>query len=182
MPLRQKVREIMVPLDQYAVVSPEATLREAVSALRGSYCQLDTGYCTEAGPRTVMVVNEGQQLVGILDFASILKVLVPEVAGTLSQKIQALEVSVVFAEAGIEKMDISQADLKARVEQNAQVKVKQIMLPSRVNVEAETDVLSALKLIFRKKITKLPVVENGKLVGVVRDADLFMVVADIAVG
>jgi Mg/Co/Ni transporter MgtE len=178
MPLRKKVRQIMIPLDKYAVIGPEATLHEAVSVLRRSYCQVETGLCTEMGPRKVLVVDTAGELMGILNFRSILRVLVPEAAGGLTEKLEALEVSVVFAEAGV---DLPPDELKARIWRNAQVKVKDVMFKSRAHVEAEASILDALKLIFEKKVIVLPVYDKGQLIGLVRDADLFLAVADTIV-
>ena len=84
MPLRRKVRDRMIPIQNYATVAPDATLKEAALSLRTSYCELETGMCTEAGPRTVMVVDDNDKLVGILDFNSFLQTLIPEISGGLS--------------------------------------------------------------------------------------------------
>jgi len=138
--------------------------------------------CTEAGPRTILVVDSKGKLVGILDFRSILKVLIPEVAGGLSAKLEALGVSVAFAEASASPLDEARAQFNARVTRNAAVKVKDIMLKVKGTIQADADLLEALKLIFRHKITKLPVYEGNKLVGVLRDTDLFLAVADILMG
>ena len=60
----------MIPISNYATVAEDATLQEAVLSLRKSYCELETGMCTEAGPRTILVIDKREQLVGILDFRS----------------------------------------------------------------------------------------------------------------
>ncbi len=177
--IQKKVRDVMIPLANYSVVGPESTLRDAVLSLRTSYCELEAGLCTEAGPRTVLVVDKTENLVGILDFQSILKVLIPEIAGGLSGKLAALGISVTFAEADAHGLDESKAQFHARVMKNAETRVKDIMLKVRGTIQAESDILEALKLIFRNKITILPVYEEDALIGVVRDADLFLAVADI---
>jgi len=172
----------MVPLERYSVVGPEDTLRTAVLSLRRSYCQMETGMCTEAGPRTVFVVNRNGELMGIVDFRKILAVLIPEVAGGLSSKLEALGVSLTFAEYGYDSPHKVIDGFESRVRRNSEVKIKDIMLKSRGSIQADADLVEALKLIFRNKITKLPVYDGEKLIGVVRDADLFMAVADVLVG
>ena len=173
------VKDIMIPLTNYAVVGPDASLREAVIVLRQSYCELDRGICTEAGPRTVLVANEDNELLGILDFKAILKTLIPEVAGRLSEKLRSLGISIAFAEEGAPELDESHAEFVARVRKNAEVRVRDIMLKVKGTIDADASLLDALRLIFKNKITKLPVYEGGQLVGVVRDTDLFLAVADI---
>jgi CBS domain-containing protein len=53
------------------------------------------------------------------------------------------------------------------------------MLKVRGTIDADADLMDALRLIYRNKVHMLPVFDAGKLVGVIRDSDLFLVVADI---
>jgi CBS domain-containing protein len=62
---------------------------------------------------------------------------------------------------------------------NAETKVKNIMLKIRGTIDADASLMDGLKKIYRNKITVLPVYEKDKLVGVIRDTDLFLAVADI---
>ena len=69
--------------------------------------------------------------------------------------------------------------LSARVRKNAEVQVKNIMQKSIGHIEADSLLIDALKLLFRKKIIMLPVYDKERLVGVLRDVDVFLAVADI---
>jgi CBS-domain-containing membrane protein len=176
---KEKVRQRMIPIGNYARVTKEATLREAVLSLRKSYCELETGMCTEAGPRTILVMDEQQKLVGILDFRSFLRTLIPEVAGGLSDKLAALGVSMTFAQADATALDESQSGFSARVIKNAETQIGDIMLKIKGTIDADASLMDALKMIYRNKITILPVYEDDRLVGVVRDTDLFLAVSDV---
>jgi CBS domain-containing protein len=55
------------------------------------------------------------------------------------------------------------------------------MLKIRGTIDADAGFLDALKMIYRNKITVLPVYEGGKLVGVLRDSDLFLVAANVLI-
>ncbi|MBW1751816.1 MAG: CBS domain-containing protein [Deltaproteobacteria bacterium] len=179
MPLKRNVRERMIPIKNYSTIAPDTTLREAALSLRTSYCELETGMCTEAGPRTVMVVDDNGKLVGILDFNSFLVTLIPEIAGGLSAKLEALGVSIAFAQADAASLDEARLGFKARVIKNADTKVRDIMLKIRGTIDAGDSLMAGLKKMFRNKITVLPVYENDKLVGVLRDTDFFLAVTDI---
>lgn len=179
MALKRKIKDRMIPIERYATVSPDATLKEAAISLRTSHCELETGMCTEAGPRTVFVIDENDKLVGILDFNSIIGTLIPEIAGGLSAKLQALGVSIAFAQADSASLDESQLGFQARVIKNAKIKVADIMLKTRGTIDADVSLMDGLKKMYRNKITKLPVYEGGKLVGVLRDTDLFLAVTDV---
>jgi CBS domain-containing protein len=182
MPLRRKVRDRMITIQNYPSVLRDATLKEAALSLKQSHCELDSGICTEAGPRTVLVLDESGELVGILDFRSFLEVLIPELAGGISAKLRALEVSVVFAEANVSNLDETHLNFITRVKKNAETKVEDIMLKVRGTIDADAGLMDALRMIYRNKITVLPVYEGGNLVGVVRDTDLFLAISDIFEG
>jgi CBS-domain-containing membrane protein len=179
MPVQFKVKDMMIPIDDYAVTTANKTLKEAVPQLMKIYCQVETGKCTEAGHRTSIVLDAKGELVGILDFKSILEVLIPEIAGGVSGKLSALGVSIAFAEADAHDMDHAKQGFRSRVRQNAQTHVEDVMLKVRGTIEADAGFLEALKMIYRNKITILPVYEQGKLVGVLRDSDLFLAAANV---
>lgn len=179
--LKKRVKDIMIPIEQYALIDPEATLVQAVVSLRGSYCSVETGFCTETGPRAILVVDNAGTLMGVIDFKTLLKVLIPEVHGKISAQLESLGVSIAFAEAGSEELDKTHASLAAHVRKNAQVKVKEIMLKNIAHTYVDETLMDAMKLMFRKRLIMLPVYEKDKLVGVVRDADLFLTVADIVI-
>ena len=92
---------------------------------------METGRCTEAGHRASLVLDAQGDLVGILDFKSILEVLIPEIAGGISGKLQTLGISVAFAEADAHDMDQSKDGFRSRVRQNSQTHVKDVMLKVR---------------------------------------------------
>lgn len=179
MPLTTKVKDVMLPIADYAVVNEKASLKDAALSLRKIYCETEVGTCTEAGHRAALVVNENGELVGILDFRAILRVFIPEIAGGLTAKLEMLGVSIAFAQGDAPDLDEANLGLRARVIKNAEVPVKEAMLKVRGTTDTESDLIEALKLIYRNKITVLPVYEGDKLVGVVRDSDLFLSVASI---
>jgi CBS domain-containing protein len=179
MPLTRKVRDLLVPLSEYAVTSPDKTLREAVPALRKLYCQVEDGRCTEAGHRNILVIDNAGRLEGILDFKCILKVLIPEVAGSLTERLESAGVSIAFAQADLPELDEARSSFVARVLKNAETKVSDVMLRIRGTIEADADLMEALKLIFKNKITVLPVYDGGKVIGVLRESDLFLAVAEV---
>ena len=81
MPLSQKISERMIPIENYATIAPDATLREAAMALRSTFRTLEDGMQTQVGPRSVLVTNENDKLVGILDFMCFLQNYFPQIGG-----------------------------------------------------------------------------------------------------
>jgi CBS domain-containing protein len=103
----------------------------------------------------------------------------PEICGTFSDKLAALGLSIAFAEADAHDLDEAKAGFKERVLQNASTKVGNIMLKLRGHIDADVDIVKALKLMHRNRVTVLPVYEGDKVVGVLRDSDLFLAAANI---
>ena len=91
MSLKQPIKERMIPIQNYATITPEATLREAALSLRQSFFELDGGMRTVAGPRVVLVKDEDDKLLGILDFKSFLKNYFPQIGG-LGKKIMVKDI------------------------------------------------------------------------------------------
>jgi CBS domain-containing protein len=179
MPITRKVRDLTVPVNEYATTSVNNTLREAVPALRRLYCQVEEGKCTQAGHRNILVLDQAGDLVGILSFRSILQVLMPEIAGGITAKLEALGVSIAFAQADTPDLDEARATFRARVIRNSETLVKDIMLKVRGTVDIDADLMDAMKVMYQNKITVLPVYEKNRLIGVLRESDLFLTVADI---
>ena len=179
MPLRKQVRDIMIPLVDYAQTTPDETLREAVLNMRRIYCEVETGECTEAGHRTSLVIEDGE-LVGIIDFRAVLSTLIPELAGGLGKKLSALGVSIAFAEGNAPDLDESEEGFVTRVLKFSETKVGDMMLKIHgKGLQADSRLIDALKTMYKIKVTVMPVYDEDKLVGVLRDSDLFLATANI---
>jgi CBS domain-containing protein len=81
MPLKQTIKERMIPIENYATIPPDATLTEAALSLRTSFSELASGMRTAAGPRAVLVTDKNDKLLGILDFMCFLENYFPQIGG-----------------------------------------------------------------------------------------------------
>lgn len=170
----------MVPLADYATTGPDHLLKDAVLEMRKIYCEVETGECTEAGHRTSLVLDSDGKLIGIIDFRTILKTLIPELAGSLGQKLSALGVSIAFAEADAPDLDESEAGFVERVVKYSETKVSDMMLKIHgKGIQVDSRLIDGLRMLYKHKVTVLPVYEGEELVGVLRDSDLFLATANI---
>jgi CBS domain containing-hemolysin-like protein len=161
--LKKNVEDIMIPIEKYSVISIGESLKEAILDLRKIYCEVETGKCTEAGHRTSLVVNEYGHVTGMIDFTIILNTLIPHISEKFTEKLPTHV----------------KTDFKQRVLKNAEVKVSDIMLQFSDSLQSDDNLLVALQEMHRNKVTVLPVYKGGKLVGVLRDSDLFLAAASI---
>lgn len=177
MKVSQKISDIMIPLSNAATATTDVPLSQAIRVLRKLYCEVEEGKCTEAGFRTIVVLDRNQQIAGILDFQSIIKVLIPE-TGSLSAKARAVWESLGAVDTKSHSLDEAKLGLRARIMKNAEKPVGDVMLKIRGTVNADADVLEALMVLCKNKVTVLPVYEDGQPVGIVRDSDLFLKIAE----
>lgn len=180
MPLNNRLREIMVPIAEYATISVDSPLKAAVLKLQKVYCDAETGKCTEAGHRTCLVLDNDSKLVGILDSQTILKTLIPEISSSFSDKLSSLEISVALSEGNTASREEITANLAERVLLHGEKRVGDMMLKVRgKGLQADDFLVQGLKTMHRLKVTVMPIYEGDKLVGVLRDSDLFLTVAGI---
>jgi CBS domain-containing protein len=97
----------------------------------------------------------------------------------LTDRLEALGVTMAFAQADSLELDESRLSFRARVIKNADTKIKHVMLKVKGVIQAQDDLLTAMQLMYANKITVLPVYDGAQLIGVLRESDLFLTVAEI---
>ena len=60
----------------------------------------------------------------------------------------------------------------------ASLKVREFMTPHPITVTPDTSIKQAAQLMLQHKIGGLPVVEGGKLVGIITDSDIFRLLVE----
>ena len=162
MPHKKKVREVMIPLQDYPHIPHWFTLRQAVAIVRESAIK----YAGVFEPRTVLVFNEKYQIVGILTLRDLLKGLEP---GFLR-------------ESELIKTDPSIALVMGELfgpgmKRQAERPVSEVMGSIKVSVKADDSLVKALFLMVSENVGMMPVLEEDKVVGMVRLTDLFLQVS-----
>jgi CBS domain-containing protein len=176
MGISEKIKDIMIPIEDTATVSVDAPLKDVIPALKKLYCQVEEGKCSEAGFRAVMVLDENRQVVGIADFQCLMEVLIPEITGSFPAKLHALwdDLGTVSRFHFVEDPEHV---LRTRIMENAKKQVGEVMRRIEAAIMIDVDVLEALMILYQSKCSMLPVYDGEHLVGVVRDSDLFLAIA-----
>ena len=144
----KKVKDLVIPLSEYPHMPYWATLKEAIVQLNVAY---------ETGHHTVLGFDEAYKLVGMLSQKDILRGLEPKFAQ--------------HYEAGV---PIAWDDLlKAGSEKRLEGPIKEFMSEVSAKLDAEDSILKASHIMLQKDTFLLPVMEEEKLIGVVRMGDLF---------
>ncbi|MEW5898934.1 MAG: CBS domain-containing protein [Bacillota bacterium] len=149
------VRDIMTPLGDYVTVHERDPLIKAIELLKKSFCRDEKGVVL--GHRSLLVLNDHQELVGILTIRTILS--------------------------AVESVPIgfSWADFFAEPDPTGlQMPVREVMryvMTPHVNADDRVD--EAIHTLLRGKVNILPVLEKGKVVGIVRSIDFFELLGEI---
>jgi CBS domain-containing protein len=167
MPVDKKVKEVMIPLEDYPHIPYWFTLRQAMAIVREAAIKFEGAF----EPRSVLVFDEKYQLVGILTLRDIVKGLEPK-----------------FLQAGGPvQMDPSLTALVGdlfgpQIKEQAQKPVREVMSPLRVTVGTEDSIAKALALMIKENVGMMPVMQDHKVAGMVRLTELFQEISKIVLG
>jgi len=148
MPTKKKVKDLVIPLNEYPHMPYWATLREAIAQLNVAF---------ETGHHTVLVFDEAYKLVGMLLQKDILRGLEPKFAEHYEEGIPVFWDTI----------------LESGSEERLAQPIKDFMSKAEVLIDAEDNLLKASHMMLQEDAYLLPVMEGEKLVGVVRMGDLF---------
>lgn len=145
----------MTSLSDYATIHEKESLVKAIELLKKSFCRDENGVVL--GHRSLLVLNDHNELVGILTIRTILSA------------IQSVPIG------------FSWADFFAEPDPTGlQMPVREVMrYVMTPHVNANDPVDKAINTLLQGKVNILPVVEKGKVVGIVRAIDFFEVLGEI---
>jgi len=167
-------KQIMVPIGQYPHVPEAATLLEATQIL--NFCQIKKADGRVSSPRVLLVINEGHQFVGIVRRRDILRGLEPGflVSGKVKHLGTAFDVK-----AGAELSELSYDKIADGMRRRAQRPVREVMRPILATIQYDDHVITAINAIVEHNTSILPVLEGGRVIGVVRTIDVMEEVTSI---
>ena len=172
------VKEIMVPLSEYATVSEEASLSEAVTALKESQADFDKAKYRH---RAILIYDKANNIVGKVNFLTILRALEPKYEEMLSDR-GPLHIGFTrkFQRAMFESLKLWQDPLAHLCSKAAQVKVKNFMVKPLESelIEPDAGLGEAIHQLVIGHHQSLLVAKDKKIVGILRLTDAFQVVAD----
>ena len=172
------VKDLMVPLSDYVTVPDDATLGEAVAALKKSQADCEPG---KHPHRAILVFDKNNEIVGKISLLSVLRGLEPKYEDMLSDRGPIhLGFTRSFQTKLIEQLRLWETPLEHICEKAARLKVHAFMnAPEKgeyIDLTATLD--EAIHLIVIGCHQSLLVADKNKVVGVLRLIDVFEVVAE----
>ena len=169
------ISDVMVPLAQFPAVRADDSVREPVRRLAKVFLRERD----EEKVRTILVVDDAHHVVGMVSFRRILKSLVPEALGKLSQRLRVLGLYAAFAESGFEDLTAARAEFSERVVEEASMQVDEIMTKIKRSVQIDTPLVEAITIKYKEDLDVLPVYSGHRPVGVLWDVELFLALAEV---
>ncbi len=168
MPDEKKVQDLMIPLEDYPHIPYWFTLRQAMAILREAAITFEGQF----EPLAVLVFDEKYRLMGILSLRDIIKGLEPRF---LYEKITP-------AQAEGELPGSLRGLFGPELQKASQRPVSEFMKPNEVTINGDDSIAKALFLMIKGKVSRLPVLQDHKLAGLIRLSDLFKEISDIVLG
>lgn len=161
------VGEIMVPLAQYPCVRDNTTLREAVAVIENA--QIDIGQ-RKSLPRVLLVYDAIGVFVGYARRRDIMRGLEPSslVSRPLEYRKKLFDVAV-----DPNLSELSWDHVVKRMREQGERPISDVMRPIEATIEADDHIIKAVYEMVSLDVSPIPVLKDGKVVGVVRTVDVF---------
>jgi CBS domain-containing protein len=182
----KRIKDIMVPIEEYDSVAAEEHLCDAVSILKRNYESIKAGP-TKRFHNTLLVIDAADEIIGLLSSYSLIRGLVPEEAKqpetgrafhrVLTSRARDVAKDVAEFQTQFKWLHSSFVDL---VKQEAHKKVKDIMSPIHPILSEDDTINRALYLMFKEEVRQPLVVREGRIVGVVNLMEILNELLDIA--
>lgn len=161
----KRVREAMVPLEEYTTLSGDQSVATAIAELKSSFaCKISTSRIMETGHRSVLVMEAGRTVAGIVAITDLLKMIMPAyLSASKPSTADSIQYSPMFWN----------GMFSAETRRNSRLKVKEVMSPAPPVIDASASLMEAAYRMHTENARRLVVVSSGKVVGVLREQDLF---------
>jgi len=173
------VKDLMIPLKDYATVSEDATLYEAVIALKEAQKNIDQSIYKH---RAVLVYDAGGKIVGKLSQLDVLKALEPKYEDVFNPEgMDRYGINADYIRKMIRDLGLLKPPLDDICRIAADIKVKNVMYsPTEGEYVPEAATLSeAVLLLLAGHHQSLLVSREKEIVGIIRLTDVFEKISDL---
>lgn len=172
------VKEMMIPLEDYATVSEDATLSEAVLALEEAQNKFNQNRYQH---RAILVYDRSGKIVGKLSQLDVLQALEPKYGAASLEELDQFGINAEYVRNLVEELGLLKQPVQDICRKAAEVNVKDIMhTPTKGEFVAETATLNeAIVQLLVGSHQSLLVTRGKDIVGILRLTDVFKKVTDM---
>ncbi len=173
---KKTVKDLMLPLDEYATISHDSTIQEALVALNKA--QLALTYDRHRH-RAVLVLDDSGKIVGKLSQWAILRSLEPKYLN--NDDISSLSrtgLTDEFIQSLRDSLSLFTGSLQQMCREAAKIRVKDAMIPTVESIHESAPLSEAIHRFVLSHTQSMIVTRKREVVGVLRLSDTFSEVAD----
>lgn len=165
--------DLMIPLDMYPHIPYWFTLRQTIAELESTELEI---MGRKSLPRWVLVFDEKYQLMGTVRRRDILRGLEPEF---LTRKPMEVRKNMFDVRIDPNLSELSYDKLLEGMRKQTERPVRDVMQPIKATVDFGDHIIKVIYEMIDCNVSMVPVLQNNKVVGVVRSADLLSEVVRI---
>lgn len=161
----KRVKDIMIPINEYTTVNIGDTVKDAILELRKSFLsKISASQIMETGHRSLLIFDNSKKIQGILTIVDLLKAVMPSYLSAERE----------FTTGSISYSAMFWTGLFTKaVKDMADQKVEDIMSPLPETIQADSNLMEASFQMLEKGKRRLLVKEDEKIIGIIREQDLF---------
>ncbi len=173
----KKIKDLMVSLQDYAIVDEDATLLDAVVELEKAQARIEKGRMQH---RAVLIRNKSGKIIGKLGHLAFLKALEPKYStlGDLNTLARA-GLSAEFVNSMMETYRFWDYKLTDICKRARNIKVKEVCHPITENIDEEATLAEAIHKFVMWQTLSIPVTRGNDIVGLLRLSDLYTEMAKL---
>ncbi|MDY6878798.1 MAG: response regulator [Desulfatiglans sp.] len=167
------VRDIMIRIEDYTTVTVDETIRDTIMKLMESFKHLvSSSRIMETGHRSLLVFDKKDNLAGILSIPDLIRAIRPAyLSAPKPSTADSMEYSFMFWK-GL---------FTTQTKMLAHKKVKDIMSDPPLSVDEDANLMEVADLMFREKRRRVVVRSGDRVVGIVREQEIFFEMANIII-
>jgi CheY-like chemotaxis protein len=167
----RSVMAVMIPIEEYTTLTEDHTIQDAINRLKESFSpKVSSDKIMETGHRSLLVYDDTGKVRGILAIADLLRAMMPEY---LSSPKPFLADSIQYSPLFWSGMFTREAKTLAKK------KIKDVMSPAPLTIGWDSNLMKAAYMMIKEGRRRLAVVKEGKVIGVIREQDLFFEIEKI---
>jgi len=169
----RRAKDIMVHLSSFNTVGEDRTVAEAVGLIIRSFTQtMATSTVQETIHRSILVLDRSKNVVGIITFTDLLRALEPAYMRLLNEDPVVADSRYMESPSFSGMFTVMARDL-------ANKSVREIMSEAPPVIDADANLMETVSTLLNKGLRRLLVEEGGEIIGVIREQDLVLEMANI---
>lgn len=166
-----QVRAVMVPIAAYTTIGEQQTVGEAILELKASFAsKMSTSRIMETGHRSILVMDDAGTVRGILAIRDLLDLIMPPyLSAPKPSTADSIQYSPLFWSGMFSQT----------IREKAAMPVGEAMSPVPLTIGGTANLMEAAHMMVDHNARRLAVVDAGRVIGVIREQDLFFEMAKI---